>query len=104
MKIPIIKIEPYIVHLAGRTGRLGTLACGHKQTVRENQKAATCRQCERQREPRKASGAPDPERIIFYEGSKPVAEVNVAGWTIREVVELMRIQRLNGRTGKYYRV
>jgi hypothetical protein len=35
---------------------------------------------------------------------RKVGEVDVDGWTIREVVELMRAVRLNGRTGKYYRL
>ena len=52
----------------------------------------------------KPKPAPEPETIIFYEGSKPVIEIDVSGWTIKEVVALMRIQRINDRTGKYYRL
>lgn len=40
---------------------------------------------------------------VFKEGRK-VAEIDIDGWTVREVVELMRAVVLNGRTGKYYRL
>ena len=31
-------------------------------------------------------------------------EIDVTGWTIAEVVDLMRAAVLNGRVGKYYRL
>jgi hypothetical protein len=42
--------------------------------------------------------------IALFKGNKKVAEIDVAGWTVRQIVELMRAVLLNGRTGKYYRL
>lgn len=46
-KQPIIKTEHYTMPMKSL---LGTLACGHKQSVRRDQKFATCRQCLRARD------------------------------------------------------
>lgn len=40
--------------------------------------------------------------IGLYGGRKKVGEIDVSGWTVAEVVELMRAVRLNGRRAKYY--
>lgn len=42
--------------------------------------------------------------ITIFKGNRKVGEVDVTGWTAREVVELMRAVRLNGRRAKYYRL
>jgi hypothetical protein len=44
------------------------------------------------------------ELIELYCGAKKVAEIDVTGWKIKEVVQLMRCQRLLGRTGKYHKM
>jgi len=44
------------------------------------------------------------EMIYFYKGGKKVAEVDVTGWALAEVVALMRAARTNGRTGKYFKL
>jgi len=41
--------------------------------------------------------------ITITKNNRKVGEVDVAGWTVREVVELMRAVKLNGRRAKYYR-
>ena len=42
--------------------------------------------------------------IILFKGNQKVAEIDVTGWAVRAVVDLMRAVRLNGRTGKYNRL
>ena len=42
--------------------------------------------------------------IVLFKGNRKVAEIDVSAWTVREVVELMRAVRLNGRRAKHYRL
>ena len=39
--------------------------------------------------------------IILFKGNQKVAEIDVTGWAVAQIVDLMRAVRLNGRTGKY---
>jgi hypothetical protein len=41
------------------------------------------------------------ELIELYYGAMKVAEIDVTGWTVKQVVQFMKCQRLLGRTGKY---
>lgn len=39
--------------------------------------------------------------IELYRGRLKVAEIDVTGWTVKQIVQLMRCQQMIGRTGKY---